>query len=96
MFVVVPCMFSFKLLPHLALDKMAAILADDIFKRIYLNETTRISIKISLKFAFRGPINKIPTLLQIMAWRRPGDKPLSEPMLTQFIDACMRHKGEMS
>ena len=28
-----------------------------------------------------------------MAWRRPGDKPLSEPMLTQFTDAYMRHKG---
>ena len=26
-------------------------------------------------------INNIPALVQIMAWRRPGDKPLSEPML---------------
>ena len=26
-------------------------------------------------------INKIPALVQIMAWRRPGDKPLSEPVL---------------
>ena len=31
-----------------------------------------------------------------MAWRRIGDKPLSEPMLTRFIDAYMRHLGEMS
>ena len=55
--------------------------ADDTFKRIFLNETFRISIKISLKFVPKGPINIIPALVQIMAWRRPGDKPLSEPMM---------------
>ena len=37
-------------------------------------------IKNSLKFVPKGPINNIPALVQIMAWRRPGDKPLSEPM----------------
>ena len=58
---------------------MAAILADDIFKRIFLNENVIISIKISLKFIPKGPINNIPALVQIMAWRQPGDKPLSEP-----------------
>ena len=26
----------------------------------------------------KGPINYIPTLFQVMAWRWPGDKPLSE------------------
>ena len=30
-------------------------------------------------------------LVQKMAWHRIGVKPLSEPMLTQFTDACMRH-----
>ena len=39
-----------------------------------------ISTNISLKFVPMGPINHIPALVQIMAWRRPGDKPLSEPM----------------
>ena len=29
-----------------------------------------------------------------MAWCRIGDKPLSEPMLTQFTDAYMPHKGD--
>ena len=31
-----------------------------------------------LKFTFilNGPINNIPALVQIIAWRRPGDKPL--------------------
>ena len=28
-----------------------------------------------------------------MAWRRIDDKPLSEPTLTQFTDAYMRHYG---
>ena len=55
--------------------------ADDIFKRISLNEDVLISIKISLKFIPKSPINNIPALVQIMAWRRPGDKPLSEAMM---------------
>ena len=55
--------------------------ADDTFKRIFVNENARISIKISLKFVAKGPINNIPVLVQIMAWRRPGDKPLSQPMV---------------
>ena len=55
------------------------------FKRIFLNENVRLSIKISLKFVPKGPINKIPALLQIMAWRRPGDKPLSEPMMVRLL-----------
>ena len=29
----------------------------------------------------KGPINNILALVQIMAWRRPGDKPLSEPVI---------------
>ena len=55
--------------------------ADDIFKWIFVNENAWISIKISLKFVPRCLINNILALVQIMAWRRPGDKPLSEPMM---------------
>ena len=55
--------------------------ADDIFKWIFLNENVWISINISLKFVPKSPIDHIPALVQIMAWRRPGDKPLSEPMM---------------
>ena len=51
--------------------------ADDIFKRIFLNENIWIPIKISLKFVCKGSINSIPAFVQIMAWRHPGDKPLS-------------------
>ena len=55
--------------------------ADDVFKRIFFYENVWISIKISMKFVPKGPINNIPALVQIMAWRRSGDKPLSEPMM---------------
>ena len=70
---------------------MAAILTDDTFKCIFVIENVWISITISLKFVPNGPINNIPPLVQLIAWRRPGDKPLSEPMLTRFTDAYMRH-----
>ena len=59
--------------------------ADEIFKRIFLNENVEISIKISLKFVPKGRINNIPTLVQVMAWRRPGDKPLTEPMVVRLL-----------
>ena len=55
--------------------------ADDIFKCIFLNENVWIVVKISLKFVPKGPINNIPALVQIMAWGRPGDMPLSEPRM---------------
>ena len=59
--------------------------ADDIFKCIFLNKNVWISINISLKFVPMGPIDHIPALVQIMAWRRPGDKPLSEPMMISLL-----------
>ena len=78
------------------LDKMAANLADDNFKCTFLNENDRILIQISRKFVPRGPIDNKPALVQVMAWRWTGDKPLPEPMLTLFTDANMRHKEELS
>ena len=76
--------------------------ADDIFKRIFFNENVWILIKISLKLVPQGPINNIPALVQIMAWRRPGDKPLSRPMIVklpthicvtrpQWVNTTMKH-----
>ena len=58
---------------------------DDTFKCIFLNENVRISFKISLKFVPWSPITNIIALVQIMAWRRPGDKPLSEPMVISLL-----------
>ena len=45
----------------------------------------RISIKLSLKFVPKGPINNIPALVQIMALHRPGNKPLFEPMMVRSL-----------
>ena len=78
-------------LTHLPLDKMAAMLADYIFKCIFLNENDRIRIQISMKYVPRSPIDNKTALVQVMAWRRTGDKPLPWPMMTQFIDTYIWH-----
>ena len=70
---------------------MATILADDILNCIFLNDNDRIPIHISLKYVSRGPIDNKPALVQVMAWSRTDDKPLPGPMMTQLIDAYMRH-----
>ena len=62
----------------------------------FLNENFFIWIHISLKFVPKGPIDNKSALVQVMAWRRTGDKPLSEPMLNQFTDAYMRYQREIS
>ena len=60
---------------------------DAIFKGIFLNENDSVPIQISPKFVPKSPIDNKPALVQVMAWRRTGDKPLPEPMMTQFTDA---------
>ena len=59
--------------------------ADNTFKCIFFNENVRILINVSLKFVPKGPIDDIPALVLIMAWRRPGDKTLSEPMMVSLL-----------
>ena len=58
--------------------------ADDIFTCIFFNENCCILIKFSLKYVRRGQIDNNPALVHVMAWRRPGDKPLSEPMMVSL------------
>ena len=60
---------------------MVATLADDTLICKFVTENILISMTISLRFVPKGPINNIPALVEIMDWRRRGDKPLSEPML---------------
>ena len=55
------------------------------------NENVSVFIKISLELVPNGPVDNNPALVQIMDWRRIGDKPLSQPMLTRYTDAYMRH-----
>ena len=46
-----------------------------------------------VKFVPRCPIDNKSTLIQVMAWRQTGYKPLPEPMLTHFTDKYMLHWG---
>ena len=57
---------------------------DAISQTTFSSANVWIPIKISLKFVPLVPINNIAALVQIMAWRRPGDKPLSEPMMVSL------------
>ena len=65
--------------------------ADNIFRCIFMNKKCYIAIRISLKFVPKGHIDNKSALVQVMAWRRTGDKPLPEAMLTQFNEAYLRH-----
>ena len=59
---------------------------NDLFFQFYFeNENIWISIKISLKFIPKGPVNNIPAMVYMMTWRRPGDKSLSEPMVSNLL-----------
>ena len=51
------------ILTHLSLDKMAADLADDIFRCSFVNEKFCIWIKISVKFVPKSPIDNNPALV---------------------------------
>ena len=59
--------------------------ADHTFKCIFLKENVKIAIKMSLKLVPKGTINNNPSLVQIMAWHRSGEKPLSEPMMVSLL-----------
>ena len=58
--------------------------ADNMFKCICLTEGRWISINVSLKLVPQSQIN-IPALVEIMAWCRPGAKPLSQPIMVSFL-----------
>ena len=67
-----------------------------LYSQFLMIEKFCISILISPKFVAKGSIDNKPGFVQVMAWCRTGDKPLTEPMQTQFIDAYVRYLGEMS
>ena len=75
---------------------MAAIFQMTFSKCIFSKENICISIKISLQFLPKGPINNILVLVQIMAWYQPGNKLLSEPMMVELTDTYMRHSVSVS
>ena len=55
-----------------------------------------ILIEMYMKSVSKGTNGNKSTLVKVMTWRRTGDKPLHEPMLTQFTDAYIRPLGEIS
>ena len=65
------------------------------FKCISLNEFLYILIEIVMKFVTNGPLN-IPALMQITAWRRPGDKRLFEPMAVSIPTHTCVNYSQMS
>ena len=69
---------KYQMLPHWGWNKMPVI-----FQTAFSNVWT--SRKISLKFVPKVRIHNIPALVQIIVWRRPGGKPLSEPMLVSLL-----------
>ena len=54
-----------------------------------MKESGKISIKISLKFGPKSPIDNKPALIQVMVLCQAGNKSLPEPMTIQFTDTYM-------
>ena len=52
-----------------------------------MNKKFDISIRISLKFAPKGPIDNNSAVVQVMAWRRVDDKLLSEPIVGNNLNS---------
>ena len=75
-----------KLIPHFG---------DEILRCHLLKEKfgTCTWIKILLMFVSKCPFNSKSTLVEVMAQPRIGNKSLTEPSVTQFIDVFMHHRA---
>ena len=49
----------------------------------------------SLKFVSRDAIDDMSALVQVMAFRRTGDKPLSGPVMIRFTVAFKHHQASV-
>ena len=76
---------SYWILTHWSRDNMAAISQTTPSKAFLWVKMLEFRFNLSLKFVTQGLINKVTTLVQIMAWRRPGNKPLSELRPLSFL-----------
>ena len=87
-------MYETSILAHWGPDKMSAI-SQKFSNAFSWTKTYEFKIKVSPKFVPKSPINKIPALIQVMAWCLPGDKPLSEPMMVSLpTNICVTHPNE--
>ena len=78
-------------LTNLSLYKKTIIFADDIFNSILLNENDGILIRISLKNILISAVDAKPTVVQVIAWHQSGNKPLPEPMMSNFMETYVWH-----
>ena len=72
-------------LTHWGHDKMVAIFQTTFLEAFSWLKMYKFRFKISLKFVPQVRIDNIPALVQIMAWRQPGKKPLSKPMMVSLL-----------
>ena len=85
-----------KWITHWGRDKMAAISQTTVSSAFLLTITFEMANEFSLKCVPYGPIDNMTALIQKMLRYRVSDKPLPEPILVWFTDACMRHSASMS
>ena len=74
---------------------MTAKFANDILKGSFINDNFVFRFEFHCRLSLRFHLTTGQDFVQVMAWRQTGAKPLPEPTLTQFIDAYLRHYGEM-
>ena len=80
-----PSPHRIRTLTHWGRDKMVAISQITFSNAFFLMKMYEFLLRFP-----KVPIYNIPALVQIMAWRRPGDKPLSEPMMvTLLMHSCI-------
>ena len=72
-------------LTHWGRDKVAAISQTTLSIAFSWTKIVEFRINFHWSFAPKVSIDNNPALLQIMAWRRPGDKPLSEPVMVSLL-----------
>ena len=72
-------------LTHWGRDEVDAISQTTFSNAFSWKKMSEFRLKFPLKFVPKSPIDNIPELFQIMAWRRPGDRPLSEAMMVSFL-----------
>ena len=72
-------------LTHWGRDKMAAIFQTTCSNAFSWMKMYELWLRFHWSLFPRISINNIPALVQIMAWRQPGDKPLSEPIMVILL-----------
>ena len=76
-------LFPLAVLTHWGRGKMATITQATLSNAFSWMKMLRYRLKFHWSFNPKSPTN-IPELVQIMAWRRPGDMPFSESMMVRL------------